>query len=74
MLLETSVQARFLIPMAITLAFGLLFATVVILLMVPSVYLIVEDVRALISGADPQNPTTDSTSSTLSATRTSTSL
>ena len=74
MLLETSVQARFLIPMAITLAFGLLFATVVILLMVPSVYLIVEDVRALISGADPQNPTTDSTSTTLSATRTTTSL
>ncbi len=43
MILETSMQARFLIPMAISLGFGVLFATFVILLMVPALYLIVDD-------------------------------
>ena len=47
MILETSVQARFLIPMAISLGFGVLFATFVILLLVPALYLIVEDLIAL---------------------------
>lgn len=48
MILETSVQARFLIPMAISLGFGVLFATVVILLLVPALYLVLEDAgRAL---------------------------
>jgi multidrug efflux pump subunit AcrB len=45
MLLETSVQARFLVPMAISLAFGVLFATVIILVLVPSVYVILEDLK-----------------------------
>ncbi len=44
MILETSVQARFLIPMAISLGFGVLFATLAILLLGPPVYLIVDDV------------------------------
>jgi multidrug efflux pump subunit AcrB len=43
MILERSVQARFLVPMAISLAFGVLFATVIILLLVPALYLILED-------------------------------
>ncbi len=43
MILETSVQARFLVPMAISLAFGVLFATFVILLFVPALYLIIDD-------------------------------
>ena len=42
---ERSVQARFLIPMALSLAFGILFATFVILLVVPATYMIVEDLR-----------------------------
>ena len=50
MILETSVQARFLIPMAISLAFGVLFATAVILLLVPSLYMHVEDLRRFFSG------------------------
>ena len=45
MVLETSMAARFLIPMALSLGFGVLFATGVILLMVPVMYLVVEDVR-----------------------------
>jgi len=36
---ETSVQAQFLIPMVISLAFGVLFATGVTLLLVPCLYL-----------------------------------
>jgi multidrug efflux pump subunit AcrB len=47
MITETSMQARFLIPMAISLGFGVLFATFVILLMVPALYLIVDDVTWL---------------------------
>ncbi|MEM6734400.1 MAG: efflux RND transporter permease subunit, partial [Myxococcota bacterium] len=47
MILETSVQARFLIPMAISLGFGVLFATVIVVLLVPALYLIIEDGRNL---------------------------
>jgi multidrug efflux pump subunit AcrB len=45
MITETSVQAQFLIPMAISLAFGILFATGITLLLIPSLYLILEDFR-----------------------------
>jgi len=48
MLLETDMQARFLIPMAVSLAFGILFATVITLFLVPCVYLILEDIRKLL--------------------------
>ncbi len=47
MILETSVQARFLIPMAISLGFGILFTTGVTLILIPSLYLALEDLRAL---------------------------
>lgn len=49
MLLEKSLQARFLIPMAISLAFGVLFATMVTLILVPSLYMILEDARNALS-------------------------
>lgn len=42
-ILETSNQANNLIPMAISLGFGIVFATSIILLIVPSMYLILED-------------------------------
>ncbi len=48
MMTETSMQARFLIPMAISLGFGILFATGITLLLVPVLYLILEDFRRLI--------------------------
>ena len=54
MIAETSVQARFLIPMAISLGFGVLFVTFVVLLLVPALYMIVEDVRTLFGGGDPE--------------------
>ncbi|MBW2476895.1 MAG: efflux RND transporter permease subunit [Deltaproteobacteria bacterium] len=47
MILETSVQAQFLIPMAISLAFGIMFATGITLLLIPSLYLVLEDIRRL---------------------------
>ncbi|MCP4203474.1 MAG: efflux RND transporter permease subunit [bacterium] len=45
LLLEKSMQAKFLVPMAVSLAFGVLFATFITLILVPSLYSIVEDVR-----------------------------
>jgi multidrug efflux pump subunit AcrB len=48
LMLEKSIQAQFLVPMAVSMAFGVLFATSSTLLMVPSVYLILEDVRKLL--------------------------
>ncbi len=46
MITEKSLQARFLIPMAISLAFGVIFATCITLLLVPSLYMILEDVKS----------------------------
>jgi multidrug efflux pump subunit AcrB len=43
MIFETSRQARFLVPRALSLGFGILFATVITLLLVPCLYLLVED-------------------------------
>lgn len=43
MIFETSRQARFMIPMAISLGFGILFATVITLALVPCLYLIIDD-------------------------------
>lgn len=42
-ILETSRQARQLIPMAISLGFGIVFATAIILVIVPCLYMILED-------------------------------
>ena len=43
MLLERSVQAQFLIPMAISLGFGVMFATLITLILIPSGYMVLED-------------------------------
>ena len=50
MLLEQSVQAKFLIPMAISLGFGVLFSTFVTLLFIPCGYMILEDLHNTIAG------------------------
>ncbi len=47
MILETSTQAQFLIPMAISLAFGIMFATGITLLLIPTIYYVLEDFRNL---------------------------
>jgi multidrug efflux pump subunit AcrB len=52
MIFETSRQARFMIPMAISLGYGIVFATVITLVLVPCLYVIMEDVLGLIKGRD----------------------
>ena len=42
---EKSVQAQFLVPMAISLSFGVMFATVVTFVLVPAGYMILEDIK-----------------------------
>ncbi len=61
MVLETSVQARFLIPMAISIAFGVMFATFIILLIVPALYLAIEDAKGWVSWVfgEPERSATD---------------
>jgi multidrug efflux pump subunit AcrB len=41
--LESSLQAQIVIPMAASLAFGILFATIITLFLIPALYLILED-------------------------------
>ena len=45
MILETSRQARMLIPMAVSIGFGILFATLITLVLIPSLYLLVNDCK-----------------------------
>jgi multidrug efflux pump subunit AcrB len=45
LLFEKSTQAQFLIPMAVSLGFGILFATIITLFLVPINYLIMEDIK-----------------------------
>jgi multidrug efflux pump subunit AcrB len=47
MIFETSRQARFLIPMALSLGYGILFATAILLLLTPCLYLVLDDLRRL---------------------------
>lgn len=47
-ILETSSQAFYLIPMAISLGFGIVFATAIILVIVPCLYLALEDIQLLL--------------------------
>jgi len=47
LLFEKSTQAQFLIPMAVSLGFGIMFATIITLILIPVNYLLIEDLRAL---------------------------
>ena len=47
LLLEKSMQARFMLPMAVSLAFGVVFATFITLVLIPAFYLIIEDFHDL---------------------------
>ncbi len=58
-ILETSIQATQLIPMAISLGFGIVFATAIILVLVPCLYMILEDVilvfkKEILVSSEPQ--------------------
>ena len=64
MIFETSRQARFMIPMALSLGFGIIFATTIVLVLIPCFFMIVSDVNdfkewlkgneKMISEADPK--------------------
>ena len=45
LILEKSMQAQFMIPMAISLGFGIMFATIITLVLVPTLYIIMADLR-----------------------------
>jgi multidrug efflux pump subunit AcrB len=51
MIFETSVQARFLVPMALSLGFGVLVVTPIALVVVPALYMVIEDARRAASRA-----------------------
>ncbi len=44
-IMETSLQAKIVIPMAVSLAFGVLFATVITLILIPCQYVALEDIK-----------------------------
>jgi hypothetical protein len=47
---ETSEQARYLVPAAVSLAFGEIFATLITLILVPVLLAISEDIRKIFPG------------------------
>jgi multidrug efflux pump subunit AcrB len=47
MIFETSMQAKFLIPMAVSLGYGIVFATAITLILVPTLYRILEDLKTV---------------------------
>jgi len=49
LIMETSLQAQFLIPMAISLGFGILFATGITLIIIPCFYLAFEDIKKILA-------------------------
>ena len=63
LILEKSTQAQFLIPMAVSLGFGILFATVITLLMIPINYLMLEDLRSYLGRLFGRVPATATESS-----------
>lgn len=48
LILDNSIQAQFLIPMAVSLAFGILFSTAVTLILIPCAYIMNEDVKRVV--------------------------
>ena len=64
LMFESDLQAQFLIPMAVALAYGVLFATLVTLLLVPALYLILDDLRIAVRwvrhGSADESPSNES--------------
>lgn len=50
MIFETSVQAQFMIPMAISLGYGIMFSSALLLFVVPCLYMALEDLARLLTG------------------------
>lgn len=56
LLFEKSTQAQFLIPMAISLGFGILFATFITLIMIPVNYMLMENTRTFLGDLYSRKP------------------
>ena len=67
LLLEKSIQAQFLVPMAVSLAFGVLFATVITLILVPVLFRALEDLREAATNWWSPNSESDKESVAISA-------
>ncbi len=52
MLLETSMQAQIMIPMAVSLGFGIVFATVITLILIPCLYVVLDDLKKLFGSVE----------------------
>jgi len=63
LLLETSFQAQFLIPMAVSISFGLIAATVLTLVFVPSLYVVINDMVGIFIAGDDENVSDESETS-----------
>ncbi len=63
MLMETSLQAQIVMPMAVSMAFGILFATFITLILVPALYVVADDVKGLFrsGGSAPTSSASEST-------------
>lgn len=59
---ETSLQAQIVIPMAVSLAFGVLFATVITLILIPCQYVVLEDIKGFFRRKRKNNGLNDSAS------------
>ena len=55
LIFEKSTQAQFLIPMAVSLGFGILFATFITLILIPASYMILEDFKRLLGISSEQS-------------------
>lgn len=51
---EQSLQAKVIVPMAVSLAFGIMFATVITLILIPSLYVLLERIKLRFSTQKPQ--------------------
>jgi multidrug efflux pump subunit AcrB len=52
MILETSVQAQFLIPMAVSLGFGIVVSGFMVLFVTPAIAVVIEDLRRMAGTAE----------------------
>jgi multidrug efflux pump subunit AcrB len=59
MIFETSRQARFMIPMALSLGYGIVFATGIILIIIPCLYIILDDIKGFFGFGDDDVLSTD---------------
>jgi multidrug efflux pump subunit AcrB len=56
LIFEQSIQAAFVIPMAVSLGFGVLVVTFIVLAIIPASYVIIDDIRRVTAGRRERTP------------------